>query len=719
MNILMMTNTFTPHVGGVARSVEGYTDAFRRLGHRVLVAAPLFKGAPAGERDVVRFPAVRDFNGSDFSVPVPKPLGLLSSLKAFRPEVVHAHHPFLLGGTALRVATARDLPLVFTHHTLYEQYTHYVPGDSQALKRFAIDLVTGYCNLCDAVIAPSRAVGRLLEERGVRSPIAVIPTGIRTDVFARGDGRAFRRRLGIPERAFVVGHVGRLAPEKNLGFLTEAVARFLQGRDDACFVLVGAGPAGRDIRAQLEEAGLAERLIATGVLQQPALAAAYRAMDVFAFASRTETQGMVLCEAMAAGVPVVALEATGADELVVDERNGRLLRREDGERYAAALAWVADLDPEARRAIGEAAGRSARAFDIAGLARQTLDLYGTLAAGAPARRRDATPFPSAARRVRGEWRLLYNLARAAGDSMRPNAVWEIGPAGDGGAPGPSLETAVPPLVDAPRPSRKARFLGWIWSACLRLQCATWRKHCEGLERLDRVLADGRPVLFCFWHGKYVPLFALLRGRPACVFTTQSARGEVIAEVCRRFGYACVQVPARSQGQAYEIMRRALSRHAERRHRRGWAARPLPPRQARGGEARLRARLSRGPGLRERASQTRLPAPLGSAGAARALHPRRPGRRRTPGGARGARRRVGPCPGRPVAHGLGGARQAWRAARRDHGAPGRSAGLARRGRTDPVGRRPADIKQRRQVTTWLGFPCQPSSSMPSPICPMRS
>ena len=245
----------------------------------------------------------------------------------------------------------------------------------------------------------------------------------------------------------------------------------------------------------------------------------------------------------------------------MDERNGRLLRREDGERYAAALAWVADLDPEARRAIGEAAGRSARAFDITGLARQTLDLYGTLAAGAPARRRDATPFPSAARRVRGEWRLLYNLARAAGDSMRPNAVWEIGPAGDGGAPGPSLETAVPPLGDAPRPSRKARFLGWIWSACLRLQCATWRKHCEGLERLDRVLADGRPVLFCFWHGKYVPLFALLRGRPACVFTTQSARGEVIAEVCRRFGYACVQVPARSQGQAYEIMRRALSLHA--------------------------------------------------------------------------------------------------------------------------------------------------------------
>ncbi len=564
MNILMMTNTFTPHVGGVARSVEGYTEAFRQLGHRVLVAAPLFKGTPAGERGVVRFPAVRDFHGSDFSLPVPKPFGLLSSLRAFRPEVVHAHHPFLLGGTALRIACARDLPLVFTHHTLYEQYTHYVPGDSQALKRFAIDLVSGYCNLCDLVIAPSRAVARLLETRGVRASIAVIPTGIRTQLFASGDGHGFRRRLGIPEDAFVVGHVGRLAPEKNLGFLTEAVARFLAARRDASFLLVGGGSAAEDICARLEEAGLRDRLIATGVLNQPDLAAAYRAMDVFAFASRTETQGMVLCEAMAAGVPVVALTATGADELVVDGQNGRLLRREDAERYAAALAWVADLEPAARGALGVAASRSARTYDISDLARQTLDVYGALLAGAPMRHRAATPFAGAARRLRGEWRLLYNIATAAGDSMRPNAVWEIGPAGEGTAairgPGPDRESAAEVAGSAPRPPLKARVLGWLWSLCLRLQCATWRKRCEGLDCLDRVLASGKPVLFCFWHGKYVPLFALLRGRPACVFTTQSARGEVIAEVCRRFGYACVQVTAASRGQAYDLMRRSLALH---------------------------------------------------------------------------------------------------------------------------------------------------------------
>jgi 1,2-diacylglycerol 3-alpha-glucosyltransferase len=121
MNILMLTNTFTPHVGGVARSVQGFTEEFRRRGHRVLVAAPVFKNTPKDEQDVVRFPAVQYFNGSDFSLPVPAPVRLVSLLRRFHPEVVHSHHPFLLGGAALCIAAARKLPLVFTHHTMYDK----------------------------------------------------------------------------------------------------------------------------------------------------------------------------------------------------------------------------------------------------------------------------------------------------------------------------------------------------------------------------------------------------------------------------------------------------------------------------------------------------------------------------------------------------------------------------------------------------------------------
>ena len=116
MNILMLTNTFTPHVGGVARSVETFTAGYRALGHRVLVLAPRFEGMPESERDVIRVPAIQHFNGSDFSVPFPVPGLLAGVVERFRPDIVHLHHPYLLGGTALRIGASRNIPVVFTHH---------------------------------------------------------------------------------------------------------------------------------------------------------------------------------------------------------------------------------------------------------------------------------------------------------------------------------------------------------------------------------------------------------------------------------------------------------------------------------------------------------------------------------------------------------------------------------------------------------------------------
>ncbi|MCB1036875.1 MAG: glycosyltransferase, partial [Acidobacteria bacterium] len=214
MRILTLTNTFTPHVGGVARSVAAFTAEHRRCGHEVLVVAPEFEGVPQDEEGVVRIPAIQHFNGSDFSFPVPVPVRLRHALDEFQPQVIHSNHPFLLGDTALRIGAERDLPVVFTHHTLYERYVHYVPGDSPRMQQAAIELAVGYCNLCDAVIAPSGSIAGLLVERGVEIPIEVIPTGVDLEVFARGDGAAVRRRLKIPQDAFVVGHVGRLAPEK-------------------------------------------------------------------------------------------------------------------------------------------------------------------------------------------------------------------------------------------------------------------------------------------------------------------------------------------------------------------------------------------------------------------------------------------------------------------------------------------------------------------------
>jgi glycosyltransferase involved in cell wall biosynthesis len=418
MNILMVTNTFTPHVGGVARSVQGFASEFRKRGHRVLVLAPLFEGTPKKEQDVVRVPAVQRFSGSDFSVPMPVPGRVTAALRTFSPRIVHSHHPFLLGDTALRIAAIRNIPVVFTHHTMYEHYTHYVPGDSPRLKRFVVELVTGYCNLCDAVIAPSETVAALLRHRGVKVPIEVIPTGVDVQLFASGEGSAFRKRMGIPPDAFVVGHVGRLAPEKNLKFLAEAVSRFLCAHDRARFLVAGTGPSQEEMQRTFAAHGLTDRLHLMGVLGQKELAGAYQAMDVFVFASQTETQGMVLTEAMAARVLVVAVDASGVREVVRDRVNGRLLSHEDQAQFVTALCWLASLNPEERQRLREGTARTATEFSMDHTATQTLALYESLIESAPMQKEiEESLWTAARRRIEEEWRILRNITHAVGGAV--------------------------------------------------------------------------------------------------------------------------------------------------------------------------------------------------------------------------------------------------------------------------------------------------------------
>lgn len=415
MNVLMVTNTFTPHVGGVANSVAAFTAEYRRQGHRVLVVAPEFPNAPAGETDVIRLPAIQKFNGSDFSLCLPVPGFLFPALDRFRPDVVHSHHPYLLGDTALRIAAVRDAPLVFTHHTMYEKFTRYVPGDSPGLQRFVVELSTGYANLCDSVIAPSESVAAILRHRGVSAPIAVVPTGVDRARFAAGVGARFRAAAGIPADAFVVGYIGRLSPEKNLVFLAEAVCAFLSRRHGARFLVAGVGPSEKELREIVARRGMSERLHFAGILRGAELADAYRAMDVFAFASASETQGMVLTEALAAGAPAVALDAPGVRETVIDGRNGFLLPGESVASFRDALERVASLSPEARRALRDEASRTAERFAMEGCAKSALGLYESLRRTARRSKKTRGTLWASARRLIGkEWKLWANRAHAAG-----------------------------------------------------------------------------------------------------------------------------------------------------------------------------------------------------------------------------------------------------------------------------------------------------------------
>ena len=417
MKIAMFTNTYLPHVGGVAKAVKTLEDEYRRMGHEVRVVAPEFEDS-ANSDEVLRVPAIQNFNGSDFSVRLPFPTGIRDFNEDFGPDLIHSHHPFLLGDAALRESGKLEIPIVFTHHTLYEDYTHYVPLDSPALKRAAIQLATEYCNLCDLVIAPSRSIAELLERRGVTKPIEAIPTGIDAAGFARGDGARFRKQADIPADARVIGHVGRLAKEKNLLFLAKAVATRLREDPDAVFLVVGSGSARDEMLDILRESAGERQIRAVGSKSGQELFDAYAAMDWFVFASQTETQGLVLAEAMAAGKPVVALDGPGVREIVRDGENGLLLDgAADVAEFDQALRRIME-DREFHRHCAAGARKTARNFSRDHCAGRMLDCYERLIAEQPREPQDDLgPWDKLLNGLEVEWDLFTAKMAAASAAM--------------------------------------------------------------------------------------------------------------------------------------------------------------------------------------------------------------------------------------------------------------------------------------------------------------
>ncbi|MBV6649647.1 MAG: glycosyltransferase [Hoeflea sp.] len=422
MKILMFTNTYTPHVGGVARSVSELAAGLRQAGDEVMVVAPEFENMPCEEAGVLRMPAVQHFAGSDFSVPLPLSPGLAKAAEAFNPDIIHSHHPFLLGDTALRAASYLNVPVVFTHHTRYELYGHYVAQDSDLLKRLALNLSLGYCDLCDGVIAPSASIADFLAEHGVAAPVSVVPTGVDARAFGSGVASRGRADLAIPQQAFVVGHVGRLAPEKNLGFLTDALLQFLRRTPQAHVLVVGDGPSRRSMAEAFERAAMKDRAHFAGVLRDNALADAYAAMDVFAFSSLSETQGLVLVEAMTAGCPVVALDAPGARDVVTDRVNGRLLDAGTSASGFAVALWDVAGTAGSRdfQTLKQAAQETAAAYTIERTVARTRNYYLEVLKRTQVRAvHEDSLWARVRRALAKEMDIIGKLAHAAADAVMP------------------------------------------------------------------------------------------------------------------------------------------------------------------------------------------------------------------------------------------------------------------------------------------------------------
>jgi len=429
MNIIMMTNTYFPIVGGLEQSIYSFSEQLRGLGHEVLIVTPAFEGMPTEEPGVIRIPAIQKFGGTIFSLNFPISGLLKRYMKTFSPDIVHSHCPFFMGDFALRLSRQHALPLVFTYHTMFEQYVHYWPVQNEGVKRFMVKLAAGYGNLADQLIVPSESVREILLNRGVKTPMAVIPTGVDLARFSKGDGGAFRKLNQIPPEAKVIGHAGRLSSEKNLEFLVNCLVAFLKKDPEAHALIVGLGPSEAMIKNAFEKAGLSARLHLTGVLHYQHLVDAYFAMDVFVFASLSETQGIVLVEAMAAGLPVVALDAPGVREVVEDHRNGRLLKEMDQQSFVEALGWVLSQTPVALEAIKQAARMTAQQFPIHSATDQTLKIYEKVRS----RRSVALGKRNSSQylflwRMKGEWDLYRNYIQSFTTSVFKGNFQETEPA---------------------------------------------------------------------------------------------------------------------------------------------------------------------------------------------------------------------------------------------------------------------------------------------------
>ncbi|NTU71535.1 MAG: glycosyltransferase family 4 protein [Coriobacteriia bacterium] len=361
MRIGFFTDTYTPQINGVVTSIRLFKSALEARGHEVFVFAPT-PDTPDDADDTVRFRSVPFVFQPEMRVAAPVSLDAVRLLDSVELDVVHAHDPFAIGLFGLRVARRHKIPYVHTYHTLYPEYVHYV-WETVLTKKLAERLSREYCDACDSIVAPSSKVEDYLRDWGVKGTIEILATGVDVAKYAHVDQPridAMRDHLRIKPNERVALFMGRLGREKNVEALIRA---FWHCRcEDAKLVICGDGPHRKELESLVTELSLRDRVVFAGYLEGADTVAAYHLAHIFAFASTSETQGLVVGEAMAAGLPVVAASDRAVEDFVQDGINGLIVpgRPEDLARGFDALLG----DEERRAGYSQSAAARANEFSI-------------------------------------------------------------------------------------------------------------------------------------------------------------------------------------------------------------------------------------------------------------------------------------------------------------------------------------------------------------------
>lgn len=386
MRVLMVSDVSFPRVNGVSTSIATFRRSLHDLGHSTTLIAPAYPQGTDDDPDVLRIPSrgvPRD--PEDRMMSRRRILALTEQLRSHRYDVVHIHTPFVAHYAGVKLARRLGIPTVETYHTFFEEYLHhYVPLLPRSVTRtVARRTSVSQCAAVNALVVPSRQMLAKLREYGVQARAEVLPTGVDLERFRGGDGARFRATHDIPADRPVLVHISRVAHEKNIDFILKALVHVVRQVPEVLLVVAGEGPALGHLRSLTAQLGLVRNVLFVGYLDRSStLLDCYKAGDAFVFASRTETQGLVLLEALALGVPVVSTAVMGTAD-VLDGVSGALIAPDEVEGFADTVVRVLH-DDALRRRLADAAPLDAAAWSATAMAERLVRLYAELSGGAGA-----------------------------------------------------------------------------------------------------------------------------------------------------------------------------------------------------------------------------------------------------------------------------------------------------------------------------------------------
>jgi len=374
MKIAIFAECYSPIINGVVVAVSTLCRELLRLGHEIRLFVPRYPGYRDSELFVFRLPSISFPTNPRYPLGLPYVPGRIwRVIEEFSPNIVHSHSLFGMGRAAAKVAARRQIPLIFTYHTLIEAYSHYIPFPQPLVRATARRISRQYADRADQIIAPGPAAEQALRRYGVKTPISIIPTGADLSLLAQPVSSAVRSRWGIPSDAPLISFAGRIAKEKNLELLLAAFAQVRQEIPTAQLIFAGGGPWQGQINTKIREMQLTESARVTGFLSREEVFQVLKQSRLFAFPSLTDTQGIVVIEGMSCGLPVVAARSGAVEEILREGKEG-LLVEPQVEPFASALIQLLKDEPRCK-IMGETAAGRAQEFSAPHSVRQMVALY--------------------------------------------------------------------------------------------------------------------------------------------------------------------------------------------------------------------------------------------------------------------------------------------------------------------------------------------------------